>query len=290
MVLRYLKGKTCPGNRESELKSLINEAWIGSKRMGLQKFLAAGVPTSFPIPVPHESVAYCPMPKNASTSLKQMIARRAIDWLLSPKSREAIDWADAWLSPGQTFERFTDDSGKVDFISWAQYTSSKKIQNLPSHEILPTVFRSVPLFVPRVYVVRDPLERFVSCFRNRIVRQFDTNLAGKEFRDWENQDVDLLVDGLQRWAIRIAGGSKLSPDEIHHFAPQAMLMENPGAGPEHLFDISDLRAAAKMLGFDEEPHRSQEGGPRLSVDMLSRQSVRLLKEAYKDDYRRIGLY
>ena len=44
------------GNRE--LQGLLSSIWRGEPRLGLQRFVKAGVGTSFPIPVPRSDLAY----------------------------------------------------------------------------------------------------------------------------------------------------------------------------------------------------------------------------------------
>ena len=280
-------------DQDEHYRALVGLIWKGGRPIRLNKFLRADVNTSFPIPLLGQNSAYCPMPKNSSTTIKQLLVKKVATDILAEDGRtrrQAIEWAERYFTRAPEIEKFAKQDGSVAWSTWAVEVNDTS--TAPSHQLLPLVLHPnpVPLFVPRIYIVRDPISRFASAFRNRIIRQHKGNTSGAEFKHLDWNDSSLIAEGLNRWVTRITSGESLTVDETDHFAPQHLMMESAGAGPEVIYDISETEAAIRSMGLSTSPLRAQTGGPSVETAMLSKQSITLLKAFYKTDYRRLNLY
>lgn len=139
-------------------------------------------------------------------------------------------------------------------------------------------------------LVRDPVRRFVSGYRNRIVHH----------RDLDNAPVDALVarglspdPTLEEFARRLGDYVAASRAVRHHFAPICAYL---GDRPQSFARIFALEEVEDFLAFVREagahlalPHE-QTGGPRLSVDDLTSATRRDVEVFYDQDYRVWGTH
>lgn len=121
----------------------------------------------------------------------------------------------------------------------------------------------------RICVVRDPVERFVSAYSNRVLfhRDMDVSLE------------DLVADPPKYWAIN------------DHFRPQYYFLGTDPSYYTHIFRVSQIGEIADMVsslvGRPIVPVRMQTGGTDLKPELTDDQFARV-KEAYREDYDVFG--
>ena len=139
-------------------------------------------------------------------------------------------------------------------------------------------------------VVRDPLRRFVSGYRNRILHHRDLEALDRSVFEHAglspNPDPDEFAMNLGRYA-EISGSTK------HHFGPLCMFLGHRPRMFHRIFCISEIDEIANYMaaygGPAEIPHE-QTGGPKMSVKDLSPNSIAHLQAYYSNDYRVWGPY
>ena len=131
-------------------------------------------------------------------------------------------------------------------------------------------------------VVRDPIARFVSGYRNRILHHDDLRplLRGGD------------PPGINEFARRLEHYVARSRKVESHFLPQRRRLGDDLSVLDDVFPIEDLDRLVSTLSTRVGrplalPHE-QTGGPRMTVDELDERSVAFLLDFYAEDYRLLG--
>lgn len=130
-------------------------------------------------------------------------------------------------------------------------------------------------------VVRDPIARFVSGYRNRIL--FHNDLAKEALPENldENPSLVEFVRNLERYCAA-------NMSVWHHFRPQVDFLGHRPNRFKCVFNIRQLSALSDFLranGVLVEFKRFQEGGGEVDVASLDAESIAKLEAVYRDDYR-----
>ena len=137
----------------------------------------------------------------------------------------------------------------------------------------------IPKHFARIAVVRDPIQRFVSGYRNRIVHAREAAQAGVRLP--ADPDIDTFARRLPEYmtAVSMIG---------HHFAPQIAFVGNDLGWYDRVFSFERLSEVAIYLseraGRPISLRLTQNSGPALSARDISPQTERLLRQYYADDY------
>jgi len=144
----------------------------------------------------------------------------------------------------------------------------------------------------RIAVVRDPLERLLSCYANRVVHYeelSEAHLSPEAIAAGASPDPDLrtFVDRLRLYREH-------SPSIHHHTNP---LCHYLGAEPgyfERLFTLATLPALVALVaaatGQTLAIERLQTGGPKIGRDALTPGLISRLETFYEADYAAYGAY
>lgn len=205
-------------------------------------------------------ICYFPVPKVANTSMKHFLYK---------------------LEHGKAFSTHKDpETGVVQHI----------------HKVLPTpVFSDVDMSSTagflRFAIIRDPVERLVSAWRNRVryhqeLSEGKVNLRTlKELGLPENPDLDTFVDNLDKYRT-VKASIKTHTDPIVDFL-------GFDASFYHLvFTMNQSDIIEKFLysvsGVKDSIGRHQTGGPSASITDLDQIRIGKIREYYSDDYRVFG--
>lgn len=200
-------------------------------------------------------LAYFPVPKNACTSLKLML----------------FD-----VENGFPFPRLM-ANGALHHIH----------KLYPSELIKPAHWTSTKAML-RIAIVRDPIDRFLSAYSNRVLHHREIEKAPKRPKNLSAMpSVSELIDNLDEyrciWTIS------------HHTAPQVEFIGKELAQFYRVFPFEHLQDCAALICELAErnialPHE-QAMGPRISRADLSRSNLKKLQSFYAADYALLsGIY
>ena len=138
----------------------------------------------------------------------------------------------------------------------------------------------------RIAVVRDPIERFLSAFGNRVIyhRELSVDRAGPALAR-----LGLPADPhLDAFIEHFAGYRAAVPSIRHHTDPAVAFL---GTNPTYftrVYRFSELAALAedvrKLTGVTVQMPRRQTGGPKFARSALSPRQTARLQEFYAADY------
>ena len=131
-------------------------------------------------------------------------------------------------------------------------------------------------------IVRDPIDRFVSAYRNRILFWRDVeqapDLAGIPVAPPINEFVERIAEYFSNRHIR------------HHFAPMTEFYGHNADFFDRLFHIEEINRIPAYLGLKLKIPTEQTGGPRMSRADLSSNSIRIRTDLYDADYSAFGRF
>ena len=210
--------------------------------------------------VPGRRVTYFPAPKNACTSLKLLFYE---------------------LCHGEPFVPGRSGNGAPHI---------HKVYDSPH-------FLSVPRASlgehRRLVVVRDPVERFLSCYASRVIhheelssRHVDLELARK--LDLEpDPPLGLFIKRLDEYRL-------VSPSIRHHTEPQTYFFGHDLTYFTHVYRLRDLTLLAndlgEMLGREIIIPHEQTGGPKIPVGALAERELMHVMKIYSGDYALLHNY
>lgn len=142
----------------------------------------------------------------------------------------------------------------------------------------------------RVTLVRDPIQRFLSAFGNRVVhhKELSRKAAGPNLKKLglkPNPDLDLFIEKFDDYR-------QAHQSILHHTRPMVDFL---GEDPNYYAKIYPLQEIkqfvadmSERLGTELNLGRSQTGGPKIKVDELSEDQIEKLKAFYAKDYEIFG--
>ena len=149
----------------------------------------------------------------------------------------------------------------------------------PSNKFIAS--KSFDVTLNRICHVRDPLNRFVSGFINRIVNYNDLlvdkeNLIENNLK-YENIDINYFVTNLEKYL-------KYSKLTEHHFLPQTYYLGNDPT----IFDITKSKNVFKFMseisGRDINSYKESSLNMKANfTNSLTQESIKKLENFYKDD-------
>lgn len=204
--------------------------------------------------LPQQDLLYIPIPKNACTSIKHALYE--------------IEFGKRFSSA------FRDRNGYDDHHDYYKkrenaFTSVRKLQQMDG------VFKFA--------VVRDPVGRLLSCYRNRVVdlEDLQTSQAALEQKGLPlKPDINTFILNLKRYR----SANKLIE---HHSRPQSSFLGGTVSYLDHLFPIEEADELQQMLRSyksDLKMLRRKSGGTDINLTELSEEALEAALEFYHRDY------
>lgn len=205
-------------------------------------------------------LAYLPIPKVACTSIKDMLYEAEHGSKFAPQTR-----------PDGT-----------------KYFIHKLFPALPFEELDMAELADLH----RIAVVRDPIKRLLSAYRNRVVhhRELSNEAVGTRLSEANlpaNPDLATFIRYLRRYAkcVRSIG---------HHTRPQVDFLGRDPSWISRLYRFSELEILAEDVRRLTNSNVSlpwlQKGGPKIKVEDLNPKQIDKLREYYAEDYAVFGSY
>ncbi|MCB1349753.1 MAG: sulfotransferase family 2 domain-containing protein [Paracoccaceae bacterium] len=164
------------------------------------------------------------------------------------------------------------------------------------HEVYPTTDFALRNLLGHTYgkawiaVLRDPIRRAVSGYRNRIVHHRDLDLTASAA--FARLGLPEAPD-LTTFALNLATYCRLNADTDHHFAPLTRYLGTKPGRFARVFRLSELD---QFVGYVAQhgvhltlPHE-QSAGPPVGVDDLTDAARAALMAFYREDYEIWGDY
>lgn len=132
-------------------------------------------------------------------------------------------------------------------------------------------------------VIRDPVDRFLSCYGNRVVKLGDLQ---KNRRELEQSGLSTDPD-LDTFAQNLIEYRRIHPGIRHHTEPQSNFLGGTLEYFEKVFPFEEMDSVQNMLkSFDESliMKNRKSDGPKFQLSDLSPTSLRFLFKFYKKDY------
>lgn len=205
-------------------------------------------------------LAYEPIPKNACTSAKSMLF---------------------WADTGRRYDPRQQCQGKYIEIHnlYPSIADGGRVEDWLAH-------------YDRVVILRDPIARFISGFRNRILH----------FRDIESHaardakvSARLLQSGLPAvpdvniFAEHLAAYMEISGIVWHHFVPQIKFVDKIRSAISHAFDVDRLGEFRSYLagrsGIEIDLLALQTAGRKVEVAEIDTKNLAGIRNYYAEDYR-----
>ena len=207
------------------------------------------------IHIPGTDIVYFPVPKVACTSLKRLVYEIIND---------------------QAFEATRDSNIHI-------------------------IFPSEPLTQPlefdsgvtrRLAVVRDPVGRLISAYRNRVV--FHRELERKGVQQRLSQIGLTSEPSITQFVANLKDYQWAAPSIYHHTRPIVDYLGNKADCFDHIFDLRQVAVCARLFNTaantDVALEHTQRTGPVISADALDAPHLQLLRKYYAEDIEVYGHY
>lgn len=171
----------------------------------------------------------------------------------------------------------------------ADYTHDKKIDpEKDIHWYFNGKSQEVGEFKDRVLVIRDPIDRFLSAYSNRVTHHWELSRGFLSQRYPRKMYKDIIFNpGLGQFIEFFDSYNKFSSIEWHT-RPISKFVNNDISLFNHIFSISSLSDFENLLsiriGRPVSFSRHQSGGKKFSVKDLDSDQLDNLLHRYRDDY------
>lgn len=205
------------------------------------------------ISVERSQVHYFPIPKVACSTLKFIFHELVTGEPFDPEGRQPLT---------AIHKRFLDDPA-----CWLTPEKASRLEGF------------------RFAVVRDPVDRFLSGYKNRIL-QFADLTSSRLTRSLIRQAGEPLEPSLEQFAERLTFYSRVSPIIAYHFKPQWSYLGDPRHRPA-LYDLHDLPKLADDLSqlFGRDIRFEQANKSASPSGGVSETVLRSVLRHYAEDYR-----
>ncbi|MEX2478148.1 MAG: sulfotransferase family 2 domain-containing protein [Gracilimonas sp.] len=207
-----------------------------------------------------QGLIYIPIPKNACSSMKDSLYLlefgHEFDTNL-PKLKQYKSHHDYFLKRANAF------TGKYQLNQKKDYT--------------------------RIAIIREPIERFISCYRNRVIDLEDLahdinelRIAGLEVKP----DINSFVKKLEVYR-------SVNKAINHHTTPQSNFLGHTIEYLDRIYTLADIEELQQLLQSykpDLKFYKRKSGGTSVKLGELSRESLHKLFDFYAEDYNLFSKY
>ncbi|SMO66824.1 sulfotransferase family 2 domain-containing protein [Fodinibius sediminis] len=209
--------------------------------------------------LPEQKLIYIPIPKNACTSIKHALHEIEFD------------------------KRF--DSDLPEFSDYREHHDYYKKR---SHAFTSVkALRKADAF--RFALVRDPVRRLLSCYRNRVVDLKDLHASRRAL---ERMQLPVEPD-LNTFVLNLEHYRQASKSIDHHSRPQSQFLGGTLSYLDNIYTLDEMPELVKMLRAykpDLELRRRKTGGTRVILADLSAEALDYALQFYHEDYKLLDRY
>lgn len=210
--------------------------------------------------LPEQKLIYIPIPKNACTSIKHALHEIEFD------------------------KRF--DADLPEFSDYREHHDYYKKR--------PRAFTSVSALrrhtgFLRFALVRDPVKRLISCYRNRVLDLGDLESS----RDILKKKGLRINPDLNTFVLNLAKYRRINKSIEHHSRPQYEFFGGTIDYLDRIFKLSEISELEEMLQRFKSGLKLRQrktGGTDITLDDISSEALDAAIEFYKKDYKLLGDY
>ncbi|WP_138432113.1 sulfotransferase family 2 domain-containing protein [Fodinibius saliphilus] len=228
--------------------------YYGARRVGMPGYQV------HQIVLPGHQLIYIPIPKNACSSIKHLLYELEFDQEYNYK--EHREWG---------YQNIHDYYHKRP----QAFTGVKSLE-ADSRNII-------------FAVVRDPVKRFISCYRNRVIDLQDLKCSQKEL---EKRGLPVIPD-INFFVDHLIDYSNINTSLEHHLRPQYLFLGNSLTYLDEIFTLSELSKLEERLqkyNSNIELRSEKSGGSSYSLQDLTRESLEKVIDYYSRDYKLLEDY
>ncbi len=210
--------------------------------------------------LPEQKLIYIPIPKNACTSIKHALHE---------------------IEFGKRF-----DADLPEFSDYREHHDYYKKR--------PSAFTSVSTLqqrtdTTRFALVRDPVKRLISCYRNRVLDLGDLESSREAL---EKEGLPINPD-LNTFILNLAEYRDINNSIEHHSRPQYNFLGGTIDYLDHIFilrNISELEEMLQRFKSGLKLRQRKTGGTEVNLNDISGEALDVAIEFYKKDYELLGDY
>ncbi|MFO7798651.1 MAG: sulfotransferase family 2 domain-containing protein [Rhodohalobacter sp.] len=207
-----------------------------------------------------EKLIYIPIPKNACTSIKQGLHQIEFGCIFDtnqPVNKPYVDVHDYYKKRSDAFSSTDALESSTEFIRFA--------------------------------IVRDPVKRLISCYRNRVI---DLEELKKNESSLQKLGLDAMPD-INTFVLNLKEYRRVSKSIEHHSRPQASFFGNNLNYLDKIFpfdEIDQLHQFLKTYRPGLKFLKRKSGGTSFSVEELTDESLKSAVDFYHMDYQLLWDY
>lgn len=205
--------------------------------------------------LPRQALLYIPIPKNACTSIKHALYEIEFGQRFSPSFRDRNGYEDHHDYYKKRTNAFTG------------------LRSLESME-----------HATRFTLVRDPIKRLISCYRNRVIDLDDLKASETKLEKMglpRKPDINTFILNLDRYR-------KASKNIEHHSRPQHFFLGGTIDYLDRIFPMEDMESLKKMLKTykpDLKMLKRKSGGTNITLADLKEEALQHAISFYSRDYK-----
>lgn len=230
------------------LKNLQLKSRFAARRLGFRNYIV------HKLDLPEQELIYIPIPKNACTSTKQVLHR--MEFGREFDTHRSVN--DPYVDIHDYYKKRAGAFTGVEKLSFAtDYT--------------------------RFAILRDPVERLISCYRNRVIDLADLKQNPNSLQKYKLSD----EPDLNTFVLNLKKYRKANKSIEHHSRPQSAFVGGTLSYFDSVFkieDLDDLQLFLKQFSPELTFLKRKTGGTKISVHELSEKAFRFAVRFYKEDY------
>lgn len=210
--------------------------------------------------LPEQKLIYIPIPKNACTSIKHALHE---------------------IEFGKRFN--------ADLPEFSDYREHHDYYKKRAHAFTSVEALKKRTDVLRFALVRDPVKRLISCYRNRVVDLGDLELSRSTL---EQMELSVEPD-LNTFVLNLSAYRRANKKIEHHSRPQSRFLGGTIEYLDRVFTLAEMNDLLDMLRkYDPDLNLRQRktGGTKITLADLSEEALQHAIAFYQEDYKLLGAY
>jgi hypothetical protein len=135
-------------------------------------------------------------------------------------------------------------------------------------------------------IIREPLSRIVSCYRNRVL--YHQELSSRVITEDMRSEGIYPNPSLDDFCLNIEFYRSVSASIVHHTDPITVFLGEDPSYFDKIYSLGDIESffadLSALTGKKITPYKEQTGGPNVSIGDMSQEAREKIIDFYKNDY------